>query len=482
MILPDNTPSSPTKSRAGPPSEVPEDDVHSLPPPAYPGHSSSSVPIPSPQNVDIEAQAEASNSRTPLVQPHPRPEHHIEQVEPAPRRFLKAFGIAVLIYLVAGSFTRTVIAGSKSHSNLLPLPKRSDGTVHSCVLASSYRSVPASFNLPVSADALYIFSRGNFARGSVTLMPAHDSSIPEDTVRVDIVPSSSSEAALGLANICVLERARGQQGIGILTPTYQLPTADISFDITVQIPIPSYGPLHMKAFETRLPLFSHEISLGPEAISFGSLVLSSENMAIHSDYVQADEAVIRTSNAKISGSYRAYKSLVLQTTNDAVAGHLSLYHDSKRAEPTALTINAPNSPIDTSINLRSTSSYSTGGTFSVTAHTQNRPIEMRFDEQPTDSVLVLDAETANAPAHVNVHPAYEGTVELATTHGQMEMAVEFRARDPAGRGRKRAFDLLRQTAFNVKGRLWWTKGGMGQGAGRGSVVVKSENAPVRVAA
>ena len=73
---------------------------------------------------------------------------------------------------------------------------------------------------PVSADALYIFSRGNFARGSVTVIPTLDSSTSEDYVRVDITPSSSSRAALGLANICVLERARGEKGIGILVSAH----------------------------------------------------------------------------------------------------------------------------------------------------------------------------------------------------------------------------------------------------------------------
>ena len=110
MILPDDTPASPTKSRAGPISPVSEEthEAHIPPPPAYPGHTSYQN-----QNVDIEAQA--GHSRAPLVQ-RPNlnssiPAHHIEEVEPAPRRFLKAFGIAILIYLVVGSFTRTAIAG-----------------------------------------------------------------------------------------------------------------------------------------------------------------------------------------------------------------------------------------------------------------------------------------------------------------------------------------------------------------------------------
>lgn len=137
MILPDNTPASPTKTRSGPPSDVPEDE-QLLPPPAYPGHSSSSTPVQQCQrNVDIEARAESSNAQTPLVQS--RPAHHVEQVESAGKRFFKAFGIAILIYLVAASFTRTVIAGSKVNYDLV--------SVSAAVASSSVRiivSVPST--------------------------------------------------------------------------------------------------------------------------------------------------------------------------------------------------------------------------------------------------------------------------------------------------------------------------------------------------
>lgn len=137
MILPDNTPASPTKTRSGPPSDVPEDE-QLLPPPAYPGHSSSSTPVQQYQrNVDIEARAESSNAQTPLVQS--RPAHHGEQVESAGKRFFKAFGIAILIYLVAASFTRTVIAGSKVNYDLV--------SVSAAVASSSVRiivSVPST--------------------------------------------------------------------------------------------------------------------------------------------------------------------------------------------------------------------------------------------------------------------------------------------------------------------------------------------------
>ena len=137
MILPDDSPASPAKTRAeGPPSEVPEED-HIPPPPAYPGRSE---PVPSPsygtaspppgghsavayqpynvyQNVDIEAQTQAVNARTPLVpspvQPPPQPTLLIRRGERAPKRFFKAFFIAVLIYFFVGWFIRTTIVSVK---------------------------------------------------------------------------------------------------------------------------------------------------------------------------------------------------------------------------------------------------------------------------------------------------------------------------------------------------------------------------------
>ena len=108
MILPDDTPESPTKSRAGPPSEEPEEEEHALPPPAYPGPPLNGQ-FPSSQLPNVDLEAQASTSRTPLLQPTPA--YHVEAVERAPARFLKAFGVAVLIYIVAASFTRTAIAG-----------------------------------------------------------------------------------------------------------------------------------------------------------------------------------------------------------------------------------------------------------------------------------------------------------------------------------------------------------------------------------
>ena len=107
-----------------------------------------------------------------------------------------------------------------------PMPSRKDGTVKRCFpewtlsFASTYRTAEHfgafSLHLPLSADALYIFGRGSLSHGSIAFVPSEDPSIPEGQVRVNIVPRFQSSTALALTNICLLERAKGQQGIAIL--------------------------------------------------------------------------------------------------------------------------------------------------------------------------------------------------------------------------------------------------------------------------
>lgn len=233
MILPDDTPESPTKSRAGPPSEVPDEEFVA-PPPAYPGHGS--------RRPDIEAHAGSSSE--PLLQP----QHHVEQVEPATQRFLKAFGIAALIWIVFGSFARSIYSLSHSREHpYLPdrvstgrrlswttatnvvcqgrgsLPRIDDGIVKRCIVGSSlvqaknvHVGKTVSFRLPLSADVLYIFGRGSLSQGTVTLTSTKSSSLPRDTVEINITPTYESARQLGLVNLCHLERAPGEVGIGIL--------------------------------------------------------------------------------------------------------------------------------------------------------------------------------------------------------------------------------------------------------------------------
>ncbi|OJT13802.1 hypothetical protein TRAPUB_9649 [Trametes pubescens] len=461
MILPDDTPESPTKSRAGPPSEAVDEDFIA-PPPAYPGNGNGLS-----RHYDVESQAGPSSE--PLLQP----QHHVEQVEPAPQRFFKALGIAVLIWLVGkkGAIPR-----------VLPVPQ--DGTVELCVPASSlteggHIGQTASFQLPLSADLLYIFGRGALSRGSITFTATTSHSIPRNKAQVNITPIYESSALLSMVNFCHFERVPGEIGVGILTPKHVSVEGVLEFAIDVQFPvIPGGGLLQVKAFETDLPMFSHHVKRLEKKVRFESISLFSRNMPIQSDYLSADEANIVTSNAKLSGTYHASRGLFLKTSNADISTEVTLYHDNSAPAYTNLTFLNSNGAIDSQVNLRSTSMAATGGSYDVLAHTANAHLDLRMPIQAVGSTLALDARTSNAPATVHLSPAYEGTCLAETTLAAAEVECNPNSRDPAGLGRTRVCALPRQSAQRVEGWASWDM--LGKHHGLGEVSVVTSNTPARL--
>lgn len=96
MILPDDTPESPSKLGSNLPDQLPPSQGA---PPAYPGHE-----IPSTSSYHAGPSTEAQ----PIL---PLPVFAYTRPISAKRRFCKAFGFAVLIYLLAGTFLASVVDG-----------------------------------------------------------------------------------------------------------------------------------------------------------------------------------------------------------------------------------------------------------------------------------------------------------------------------------------------------------------------------------
>ncbi|KAI0644956.1 hypothetical protein C8Q79DRAFT_1119747 [Trametes meyenii] len=475
MILPDDTPESPTKSRAGPLSDVPDED-YIAPPPAYPGHSWS-------HQLDVEAQA--GTSRTPLTQP----QYHIEQVERAPTRFLKAFGIAVIIFFAFGSLARStfVIAqwrnyppgGRKGHNEgQIPLPRPVDGKVEGCIQTNVNSPALVSYHLPLSADILYLFSRGGLKRGTVTFSAAEGGSIPRDTVQVDITFTPQVAPSLDMVNFCMLERAPGESGIGIFSPSKIF--SDLEFTANVQFPVSRKKALQIKRFETDLPMFQHIMSGLRDKVRFGSISLSSQNMPIHSDYLDAESASLTTANHKISGEFHVSGSLHLQTTTRDIAAEITLDNDDSQPQATNLTIINSNGAVTTHLKLRSTAPHALGGRFNVRTTNQNNPLLVAVGDQPRASTLLLDVNAMNAPVSVTLPPAYEGALRAMTSQGDATLVCDESARDPSGQNGRRACDVLSRSPHEFVARTAWDLGVLGGRHGAGSVRVFDLNAPVKL--
>ncbi|KAI0753366.1 hypothetical protein C8Q80DRAFT_509533 [Daedaleopsis nitida] len=281
MILPENTPDTPSKTvRTGPPSD--SDSISSLaidehlsPPPAYPGPAGShgsyggSAPIQClhPQHGDVEAQT---------CRVHPSESNAASSAKRASTsmRVLKAFGILVLVLILLGSFARTVVTVARRRDyydheleeiSLIPFPVASDGAVEECVSLSSFAAAETvdtrpmvTFDLSSTTSVLYVFGRGSLARGAFTLTSSNDPSIPKDTIRVDITPHYASPLALEKPNFCLLARAPGEKSIGILTSENWSLNRDLTLSIHIRLPVfKGHGALHVKTFQEDLFLFSH---------------------------------------------------------------------------------------------------------------------------------------------------------------------------------------------------------------------------------
>lgn len=103
-----------------------------------------------------------------------------------------------------------------------PLP--SDGPAERCVGGGDWQPYGGTispdyplfsyinFDLPVSSNTLYLLARGSLAHGDVTIIDSQDGG---DIVKVEVIVSYHTQEALDRANVCLLERKTGENGIGI---------------------------------------------------------------------------------------------------------------------------------------------------------------------------------------------------------------------------------------------------------------------------
>jgi hypothetical protein len=131
--------------------------------------------------------------------------------------------------------------------------------------------------------------------------------------------------------------------------------------------------------------------------------------------------------------------------------------------------------------LFSTQANQRSGVFAVRTHTSNSPLAVNVTEQPVDSVLKLEAHTTNSPAHVHLHPAFEGVFKLRTSILPAVVHYDEDVEDPAGLGRKRVVHVKNVGRFArvVHGDVEWVPQGQ-EVAPAGKVDVSTSHSPLRL--
>ncbi|PCH35696.1 hypothetical protein WOLCODRAFT_20113 [Wolfiporia cocos MD-104 SS10] len=389
------------------------------------------------------------------------------------QRFLEALGAAVLIWVFLAVSARGTIGiarwRSKSQAGLseneLGWPTERDGKIVRCVSGS--KSWPqhdsgarASFELPLSADVLYMFSRGTLSKGDVVFIQSQEWTERQQTVHVDVDIQYNTMSQLDATSVCLFERTQGQFGIGFLFP------ASVDWE-----------PLRVKSFETVLPRFTQRVGDSRGGVIFNSLSLRSAFSPIMAKSLFAHHADVRTTDSAIEGDFYTSGDLRLVTTNGPIKANASLFYnhaDKISANKTyvSLSMQSSNGPILSKINLFSEPAV--GGDFTVSVQTANDDLNLDFATSPLDARLGLRAKTTNAPAVVSMNSVLEGRYKLIT-NGKIDTPFYPFAEDPAGQGRVRSLFRAGQKGY-VEG--VYTRQEPPYRGGQGMAEVETTNAPI----
>jgi len=392
--------------------------------------------------------------------------------EPARRRFVRAFLIAISIWAVAGILISSAVELRRSApwGNIdIPEIDDEDGNIDRCVPWTSATSpehprLPtlasgtwsrAIINLSADADDLYFIARGARASGTLYVSESHTTK----DVSVTVYANHDGTESFPSASVCRLSQNDEKLGVGIFhTPQrWRIPwpgdRRNPRFVVEVGLPSGHGTVRYVPSFRADVPMFA--LAIGDlMGFRFGHFALTSSDSPVSVEGVFADSLKVHTTNGAIRGTFNTSDSLTLNTTNLPISVRIGAENGGS-GKPTDVLMQTDNILIEADISLTSKSSSGMGGTFGVHAHTTNGHIKIGYECAPVDSVLNFDARSTNAPVHVVLSPTYEGTFSLKTTNSRAVLDQPRNVEDPSGRGRKRLLSSHSPNKQVVYGELKW---------------------------
>ncbi|KAL0072508.1 hypothetical protein AAF712_000271 [Marasmius tenuissimus] len=505
MIVPDDAPVSPLKSQMtdGP------DGRQQPPPPSYGAVVNQVQGQLSRPHLQIRAshsdQIPAGSSyHHVIVPPSPHyPQLDEQQRQRAKKRFCGALCSAILIYILVAMFfgsvfsDRSVLKRDWFENIRGQLP--AGITVDSCTTAhksgsqAEYLSASiatATFDFPVTSEALLVVARGSISEGQIRINSDTSGSDSSD-VKLEVSIRYYHEDTLNNAKLCRIRRRNGEVGLAILTPKWwphRRQEDSIYVDLHLSLPASSTKALTIKRLETDLPNYSHHIGDLQDKVNFQNLILKSSNQPIAGQSLAAQDAQITTTN---SGTVTA-PVLQIQTTNGVITGHysssgsLSLVTDNSpikvevdmnatKSDAGNLYAKTSNSPIDANVNFHAYDKH-TPGKFTFNAVTSNGGLRLNVQDMPLGSALNMDATTSNGLVNVGLPSAYEGTFALSTSNSNAPTVSAPTREDPWGKRRSRGLEQLRRGG-STTGKVYWGP----ENANKSRLVVRTSNAPVTLA-
>ena len=115
--------------------------------------------------------------------------------------------------------------------------------------------------------------------------------------------------------------------------------------------------------------------------------------------------------------------------------------------------------------------------YAIVARTCNAPFNVTFSEQAATAKLNATLQTQNAPAQVQLHPAFEGHIRLHASPFSPPNVSEANVEDPAGLGRRRNVVLQNSRWGAMLYSVGWQPP-LSTGRREGLVEVQTSNAPM----
>ncbi|KAK1235814.1 hypothetical protein PQX77_000948 [Marasmius sp. AFHP31] len=509
MIVPDDAPVSPLKGQMtdGP------NGRQQPPPPSYGAVVNQAQGQPSRPHIQIRAshsdQIPAGSSyHHVIVPPSPHyPPLDQQQRRRARKRFCGALCSAILIYILVAMFFGSVFSHrssikrdwtSSQFENIRgQLP--TGITVDSCTTAHksgsqaenlSGSTATATFDFPITSEALLVVARGSISEGQIRINPDTSRSDSSD-IKLEVSIRYYHEDTLNNAKLCRIRRQNGEVGLAVLTPKWwphRRQEDSIYVDLHLSLPASSTKALTIKRLETDLPNYSHHIGDLKDKVNFQKIILKSSNQPIAAQSFAAQDALITTTN---SGSVMA-PVLQVQTTNGAITGHysssgsLSLVTDNSpikvevdmnatKSDASNLYAKTSNSPVDANVNFHAYDKH-TPGKFTFNAVSSNGGLRLNVQNMPLGSALNMDATTSNGLVNIGLPSAYEGTFALSTSNSNGPTISAPKREDPWGKRRSRRLEQVHGGGTTV-GKVYWGP----ENANKSRLVVRTSNAPVTLA-
>ncbi|KAH7928679.1 hypothetical protein BV22DRAFT_185964 [Leucogyrophana mollusca] len=367
-------------------------------------------------------------------------------------------------------------------------PDPSDGIVHRRVGSenwSEYCDRPSwatecrygaetSFELDIGSADLFLVSRGLGHSGNINVVQSKNEG---EKVGVNVKVGYHYKEALAIASVCLLERGKGGNGVGIFTSMredriYLDHKNNLKFKVTVTLPAgKDGGPLKIKKFTTDTPLFSYNVGDFLNSVFFGEITLETDE-TIGVEHITTQNGSFRSSGGDILGKFKASDVLKLETWSGAIVVDVDLLW-CESAWPTELKVKTRHGDNSATVLLESSTGH--GGAFKISSEAYIGPIAVEVHDSPMYSHLECTAHAVKGNVTVNMHPAFEGQFEVSTPNGRPVLGQynPVSVEESVHMGRKRVIDkFVTGTKDSIAGTVYWLDEGVSYRRG-GFVDVKT---------